>query len=56
MSSISSELLHVINRTALGAVLAIPAVPVKKNQVMNSGVIERLLDSIKPGDRCPFSA
>lgn len=45
MSSVSSELLHVLHRTALGAVLAIPAVPVEKNEVMNSGVIEGLLDS-----------
>jgi len=45
MSSISREPLHVFHCTALGAVLAIPAVPVEKNQVMNSGFVERLFDS-----------
>jgi hypothetical protein len=45
MFSVSRELLHVLHRTALGAVLAIPAVPVEKNEVMNSGFFERLLDS-----------
>ena len=47
MSSVSSEPLHVLHRTALGAVLAIPAVPVEKNEVMNSGVVECLFHSIK---------
>jgi hypothetical protein len=46
MSSISSELLHVFYRTALAAVLAVPAVPVEKNQVVNQGAIELLFDSI----------
>jgi len=46
MSSISSELLHVLHCTALGAVLAIPAVPVEKNEVVNEFVVERLFDSI----------
>ena len=45
MFSVSSEPLHVLHRTALGAVLAIPAVPVEKNEVMNSGVVESLFDS-----------
>ena len=46
MSSISSELLHVLHRTALAAVLAIPAVPVEKNEVVNQGVVDSLFDSI----------
>jgi hypothetical protein len=47
MFSVSSEPLHVFHRTALAAVLAIPAVPVEKNEVMDSGVVELLLDSIQ---------
>ncbi len=47
MFSVSSEPLHVFHRTALGAVLAIPAVPVEKNEVMNSGLIERFFHSIE---------
>ena len=45
MSSVSSELLHVFHCTALGAVLAIPAVPVEKNEVVNSGLVPRFLDA-----------
>ena len=50
MSSISSEPLHVLHRTALGAVLAIPAVPVEKNEVVNAGVIEGFFHSIELRD------
>jgi hypothetical protein len=32
--------LHVFHHTALFAVLAIPAVPVEENEVVDSGVVE----------------
>ena len=56
MSSVFRELLHVFHRTALFAVLAIPAVPVEKNEVMDSGAIERLFNPVQLRHRGAFTA
>ena len=55
MSFVFRELLHVPHCTALFAVLAIPAVPVEKNEVVDSGALESLYHSIQLRDRSVFA-